>query len=91
MKSELDALHQDLRDNGNQSRGKKEWKIALAAKVKSVLANEKLAQTEHDLDRLKPGLESGTDAVEIVKAQISSNAAVLNERARAAIGCHFPR
>src|SRR5678816_4522091 len=67
MTARLSELPEQLREKANQSRGKKEWKIVLAAKVNSILANEKRLQSEHDLDRLN---KSGADAAEIMKASL---------------------
>jgi hypothetical protein len=64
----LVELPHDVRDKVNQARGTKRWKIVLAAKVKSVLDDEKR-------DRVKPGLESGAPGggmFELLKARLSA-------------------
>jgi hypothetical protein len=72
MEAELNALPPVLRDKANRARGKKEWKIALAAKVKSVLAQE---ESEHLHDRLKPGLQSVANPAASVEAVLRANRA----------------
>jgi hypothetical protein len=77
MKCRLDAFPQNPREGANRLRCKNEWKIALAAKVKSVLADEESAQKHHGLDRLAHP-KTAAEVAESIKAVAAANSALLH-------------
>jgi 16S rRNA U1498 N3-methylase RsmE len=77
MNSELKALDPVLRERAEQARGNKKWKIALAAKLKSVLADEETKRLHSQLKPAQSAAEVPANIGDVLSANRAATKATL--------------